>query len=115
MLEPARIRQPKGDEVLVRIVATGMCHTDMIVRDQYFPVPLPALLGHEGAGVVESVGSLVQGLVKGDHVVLTFELAQPLPLPERVSDGPIQFADPRCSTHFRRQDRDHHLLHSPQR
>ena len=44
-LEAAQIRNPRGDEVLVRIVATGMCHTDMIVRDQYYPVPLPAVLG----------------------------------------------------------------------
>ncbi|SDI99881.1 aryl-alcohol dehydrogenase [Pseudomonas flavescens] len=72
VLEPARIRHPQGDEVLVRIVATGMCHTDMIVRDQYYPVPLPAVLGHEGSGVVEAVGPLVQNLAKGDHVVLTY-------------------------------------------
>ncbi|MES2235348.1 NAD(P)-dependent alcohol dehydrogenase [Pseudomonas veronii] len=71
-LESARIREPHGDEVLVRIVATGMCHTDMIVRDQYYPVPLPAVLGHEGSGVVEAIGPLVQGLKVGDHVVLTY-------------------------------------------
>ncbi|MFP3562362.1 NAD(P)-dependent alcohol dehydrogenase, partial [Paraburkholderia sp. SIMBA_049] len=41
-IEPARIRAPRGDEVLVRVVATGLCHTDLIVRDQYYPVPLPA-------------------------------------------------------------------------
>lgn len=50
-IEPARIRGPQGDEVLVRVVATGLCHTDLIVRDQYYPVPLPAVLGHEGASV----------------------------------------------------------------
>ncbi|TWI45216.1 aryl-alcohol dehydrogenase [Pseudomonas duriflava] len=72
VIESARIRHPKEDEVLVRIVATGMCHTDMIVRDQYYPVPLPAVLGHEGAGVVEAVGPLVKGLNVGDHVVLTY-------------------------------------------
>lgn len=71
-LEKAQIRTPRGDEVLVRIVATGMCHTDMIVRDQYYPVPLPAVLGHEGSGVVEAVGPLVQNLSVGDHVVLTY-------------------------------------------
>lgn len=71
-LEPARLRAPRGDEVLVRIVATGMCHTDMIIRDQYYPVPLPAVLGHEGAGVVEAVGPLVKMLAQGDHVVLTY-------------------------------------------
>jgi len=72
VIESARIRAPQNDEVLVRIVATGMCHTDMIVRDQYYPVPLPAVLGHEGAGVVEAVGPSVKGLEVGDHVVLTY-------------------------------------------
>ncbi|AGL46506.1 NAD(P)-dependent alcohol dehydrogenase [Pseudomonas sp. GD03651] len=71
-LEAAQIRNPRGDEVLVRIVATGMCHTDMIVRDQYYPVPLPAVLGHEGAGVVEAIGPLVKGLQVGDHVVMSY-------------------------------------------
>jgi aryl-alcohol dehydrogenase len=71
-IEPARIREPAGDEVLVRIVASGLCHTDLIVRDQYYPVPLPAVLGHEGAGVVEAVGPQVTQLAPGDHVVLTY-------------------------------------------
>ncbi|KMN76492.1 aryl-alcohol dehydrogenase [Chromobacterium alkanivorans] len=71
-IEAARLRPPRKDEVLVRIVATGMCHTDMIVRDQHYPVPLPAVLGHEGAGVVEEIGPQVQGLAVGDHVVLSY-------------------------------------------
>jgi len=71
-LENARIRAPQNDEVLVKIVATGMCHTDMIVRDQYYPVPLPAVLGHEGAGIVEAVGPQVKDIAVGDHVVLTY-------------------------------------------
>lgn len=71
-IEQARIRAPQGDEVLVRVVATGLCHTDLIVRDQYYPVPLPAVLGHEGAGVVEAVGPNVKNLTAGDHVVLTY-------------------------------------------
>ncbi|MCF7695829.1 NAD(P)-dependent alcohol dehydrogenase [Mycetohabitans sp. B2] len=71
-IEPARIRGPQGDEVLVRVVATGLCHTDLIMRDQYYPVPLPAVLGHEGAGVVEQVGPNVKNLKAGDHVVLTY-------------------------------------------
>ena len=45
------------DEILVRVVACGICHTDMAVRDAQLPVPLPAVLGHEGAGIVEAVGS----------------------------------------------------------
>jgi aryl-alcohol dehydrogenase len=71
-IEPARIRGPRADEVLVRVIATGLCHTDLIVRDQYYPVPLPAVLGHEGAGIVEEVGPAVKGLQVGDHVVLTY-------------------------------------------
>ena len=71
-IEPARIRAPRSDEVLVRVVATGLCHTDLIVRDQYYPVPLPAVLGHEGAGVVEAIGPAVKDLQIGDNVVLTY-------------------------------------------
>ncbi|MCE6787483.1 alcohol dehydrogenase catalytic domain-containing protein, partial [Acinetobacter baumannii] len=55
-LRQLQIREPQDDEVLVKIVATGMCHTDLIVRDQYYPVPLPAVLGHEGSGIVEAIG-----------------------------------------------------------
>ena len=54
-IETMRLEDPRADEVIVRIVGTGVCHTDMIVRDQYYPTPLPAVLGHEGAGVVEEV------------------------------------------------------------
>lgn len=71
-LKSLKIREPKDDEVLVKIVATGMCHTDLIVRDQYYPVPLPAVLGHEGSGVVEAIGPSVKDLAVGDHVVLSY-------------------------------------------
>lgn len=64
--------EPRSDEVRVRIVATGMCHTDMVARDQLYDVPLPIVLGHEGAGVVEQVGSSVKKVAVGDHVVLTY-------------------------------------------
>ena len=57
-------------EVLIRMVATGVCHTDQVIREQYVPVPPPAVLGHEGAGVVEQVGDGVQHVAPGDHVVL---------------------------------------------
>jgi aryl-alcohol dehydrogenase len=72
-IEEAKIGEPQAGEILVRIVATGVCHTDIIVRDQYYPVPLPAVLGHEGSGVVEAVGDGVVSVVPGDHVVLTFQ------------------------------------------
>lgn len=66
-LEPLR-----DGEVRVRMVATGICHADVIARDQVYPVPLPAVLGHEGAGVVDAVGEGVEDLRPGDHVVLGF-------------------------------------------
>ena len=63
---------PRPDEMIVRITAAGMCHTDLSVRQGSTPFPLPAVLGHEGAGVVETVGSQVAGFVPGDHVILSF-------------------------------------------
>src|SRR5699024_2262735 len=63
--------EPRADEVTVRMVASGICHTDAIVRDQWYPTPLPAVLGHEGSGIVEAVGADVTDLKVGDKVVLT--------------------------------------------
>ena len=62
----------RADEVRVRVAAAGICHTDLICRDQWLPVPLPAILGHEGAGVVEAVGASVTKVVPGDRVGMTF-------------------------------------------
>lgn len=72
VLRDVELEEPREDEVLVRVVAAGICHTDLIIRDQWYPVPLPVVLGHEGAGVVEAVGSRVTKVSPGDHVVLTF-------------------------------------------
>ena len=63
---------PRGDEILVRVVATGVCQTDAHIRKQEYETPLPIILGHEGAGVVEAVGEAVQGIEVGDHVVMSF-------------------------------------------
>lgn len=62
---------PRADEVRVKIVATGICHTDLAVKEQSFPLPLPVVLGHEGAGIVEEVGSAVSHIKVGDHVVIS--------------------------------------------
>ena len=70
--ETATLEAPRDNEVLVRMVATGVCHTDMVVRDQLFKTPLPMILGHEGAGVVEQVGRTVTTVAVGDHVVMTY-------------------------------------------
>ncbi|WP_433949905.1 NAD(P)-dependent alcohol dehydrogenase [Brevundimonas bullata] len=72
VIEDVKLGEPRHDEVVVRIVGTGVCHTDIVVRDQGYPVPLPLVLGHEGAGVVEAVGDGVRSLQPGDHVVLAF-------------------------------------------
>ncbi|MFI6577941.1 NAD(P)-dependent alcohol dehydrogenase [Nocardiopsis sp. NPDC050513] len=62
----------RPDEVRVRVRAAGVCHTDLAARDGRTPFPLPAVLGHEGAGVVEEIGSAVTSVAPGDRVVLSF-------------------------------------------
>jgi aryl-alcohol dehydrogenase len=69
-IETLELDDLRHDEVRVRMVATGVCHTDAIVRDGIYPTPLPAVLGHEGAGIVDAVGDSVTSVVPGDHVVL---------------------------------------------
>ncbi|MFJ6319865.1 NAD(P)-dependent alcohol dehydrogenase [Streptomyces californicus] len=64
---------PAEDEVLVRIAGSGMCRTDLAVRRSAGRSPLPAVLGHEGAGVVVETGGPATGLSPGDHVVLSFD------------------------------------------
>lgn len=75
----AELAPPAADEVLVRIAGAGVCHTDLVCRDQFFPVPLPCVFGHEGSGVVERVGSAVSRVQPGDHVVLSFSSCQVCP------------------------------------
>lgn len=72
-LETVELADPAGDEVLVRIVGAGMCHTDVLPRADVSFSPPPIITGHEGSGVVEAVGADVVGIAVGDHVVLSFE------------------------------------------
>ena len=72
-LEHVDLDDPRADEVLVKVHSTGICHTDLSARDQRMPTPIPAVLGHEGAGVVERVGVGVTKFAVGDHVVMTFD------------------------------------------
>ena len=51
-IESVRLEAPRPDEVLVELVATGVCHTDVAIVEQILPLPMPYVLGHEGAGVV---------------------------------------------------------------
>src|SRR4051812_22526051 len=65
------LEAPRDDEVLVRMVATGLCHTD-ITMGHFLPAEMfPNVFGHEGAGVVEEVGAGVAGIEVGDHVVMS--------------------------------------------
>ncbi len=64
------LEDPGRGEVLVRIVAAGVCHTDEITRHGDMPMPFPAVLGHEGAGVVEHVGEGVDEVAVGDRVII---------------------------------------------
>lgn len=84
LIEELDLDDPRADEILVRIVGAGLCHTDLVARDQMLPVPLPAVFGHEGSGIVERVGAAVTKLVRGDHVVLTFRSCGECP---RCVDG----------------------------
>ena len=72
-LQELELGDLRPDEVLVRVAAAGICHTDLIMRDQWYPVPLPAVLGHEGAGIVERVGSAVTQVAPGERVGMSFD------------------------------------------
>lgn len=72
VIEELELDEPMGDEVLVRLVAPGICQTDAHVRNGHLPTPMPIVLGHEGAGIVEGVGPAVTELRRGDHVVLSY-------------------------------------------
>ena len=84
-LEQIEIDAPRDDEVLVRIVGVGLCHTDLVGAAGAFPLKFPAVMGHEGSGVVEQIGSKVTKVQCGDHVVLSM-----------MSCG----ACPNCDAHF---------------
>jgi aryl-alcohol dehydrogenase len=87
-LEEVDIDAPRDDEILVRIVATGLCHTDLHLKDVLPDVTFPRVLGHEGAGVVEAVGASVDGVEVGDHVVLSFRSCRAC---ENCADGMVGY------------------------
>jgi aryl-alcohol dehydrogenase len=71
-IDRLELTDPRPDEALVRIVASGMCQTDLHGRDGYYDTPYPAVYGHEGAGVVQAVGNGVTAFAPGDLVVISF-------------------------------------------
>lgn len=72
LIEELDLAEPRPNEMLVCLVATGICHTDVVAALAGSSVPRPVVLGHEGAGVVEIVGANVAGFAPGDHVVLSY-------------------------------------------
>ncbi|MBQ9980313.1 MAG: NAD(P)-dependent alcohol dehydrogenase [Oscillospiraceae bacterium] len=68
-LETVILDEPKDTEVLVKVAACGICHADLAARDGLHPMPMPVVLGHEGAGVVIKTGRDVRNVKPGDHVV----------------------------------------------
>ncbi|EFC84110.1 NAD(P)-dependent alcohol dehydrogenase [Parafrankia sp. EUN1f] len=73
VLEEVELDPPGPGEVLVRVVGAGMCHTDVVPREERSPAQPPVITGHEGSGVVEAVGDGVTRVSVGDHVVLSFD------------------------------------------
>lgn len=71
-IETVELAPPRSGEVVVRVVAAGLCHSDLSVIDGSRPRPMPMVLGHEAAGVVEALGPGVHELKVGDHVVFSF-------------------------------------------
>jgi S-(hydroxymethyl)glutathione dehydrogenase/alcohol dehydrogenase len=71
-IEELACRAPGPHDVVVRIAASGVCHSDLSIQNGTIPHPLPAVLGHEGAGIVEAAGDAVQQLAVGDHVVCSW-------------------------------------------
>jgi aryl-alcohol dehydrogenase len=71
-LGPVELGDVQADEVQVRMTASGICHTDLLIREGSFPTPMPVVLGHEGAGVVDEVGPAVTQVAVGDRVALSY-------------------------------------------
>lgn len=125
--QPLKVRDvelagPKAGEVLVRIVAAGLCHSDLSVIDGNRPRPLPMVLGHEAAGIVEAIGSGVPNVVPGDHVVCVFvpscgvceycnDGRPALCIPGAAANGAgvLLSGDRRLTEHDHQHDLNHHL------
>ena len=87
-IEQLELTDPRPDELLVKVVASGMCQTDQHGRDGYYNTPLPAVFGHEGAGVVLAVGSggdQIHARRSRRHVVSVVRHLRQLPAPDGVA------------------------------
>ena len=70
--EEVEVDDPRDDEILVKIEAVGLCHTDVIARDGLYQLGKDSVLGHEGAGIVEKIGTSVTKVKPGDRVSISF-------------------------------------------
>ena len=77
-IEEVDVAKPIGREVLVRVAATGVCHSDLHIIEGLYPGDFPCILGHESAGVVEEVGDQVGYFSPGDRHLLPFRVLRPL-------------------------------------
>src|SRR4029450_11977178 len=70
-IEQVEVRDPGPGEVRIKIMAAGLCHSDLSVIDGTIPYPVPVVLGHEGAGVIDAVGVGVRSVKEGDTVIVS--------------------------------------------
>lgn len=89
-IEQIEMTAPRADELLVKVVASGMCQTDLHGRDGYYGTPLPAVFGHEGAGIIAAVGAGVTRFAPGDHVVMSFPFCGTCPNCRREMESQCQ-------------------------
>ena len=68
LIEEVELGEPRPNEIVVRVVGAGLCHTDLVARDREYPVPHPIVVGHEGSGIVHAVGEAVTKVAIGGFV-----------------------------------------------
>lgn len=103
MLETVELGELRNDEVLVRVEASGVCHTDVVVQNM---IELPAVLGHEGAGVIEAIGKGVTRFKPGDRVIVSYASCGHCP---NCVEGECYFCDDFLQLNFggARMDQSH--------
>jgi S-(hydroxymethyl)glutathione dehydrogenase/alcohol dehydrogenase len=72
VVETIEVAPPRTNEVRIKVAASGVCHTDLISLDGHFGEIFPLVFGHEGAGIVESIGESVTSVRPGDHVIPSY-------------------------------------------
>jgi S-(hydroxymethyl)glutathione dehydrogenase/alcohol dehydrogenase len=110
-VEDVTLEAPRANEVLVRIAAAGVCHSDLSVVTGVMPARLPCVLGHEGAGVVEEVGPGVHDLRPGDHVVLSWVTQCGACFYCKAGEPHLCSVGARINQHFRMPDGSTRLSH----